>query len=385
MQSFRDAFPDEFSGNNNVSKTEELSSVDSPSRDADSEDEKIESNSNADTLSRYTDSPASSISETAENYSITYPVLTFPGEEEMGEVIIGQGDNPLKGFGGSYGEVCYAILQQNTSDETISVVIKTSKQGAEEELAIEREIYGQLHHENIVKLFGYIALSHDNFGIVMECCNNMDLNLLLKNIYSEKKHLSSSIILAFSQQIIAGLEYLHENNIVHRDLRPSNIFLHTVSEGLYTIKIGDFGISGIIQPDGGMKLSSSNREADGFPVDAEIFSRRILSADMNNDLASYALILLGMLAGMDVTFIVMHACCLRDDGQIDSENITNEELYSFYTSNAAGISERVRLSQETELFRLIKSSFFSRENGKHASDIKAEVASLTPETALVLR
>lgn len=40
-------------------------------------------------------------------------------------------------------------------------------------------------------------------------------------------------------QIVNGLEYLHRNNILHRDIKLGNIFLNYKME----VKIGDFGLS----------------------------------------------------------------------------------------------------------------------------------------------
>ena len=44
---------------------------------------------------------------------------------------------------------------------------------------------------------------------------------------------------------IIGLEFLHENNIVHRDIKPQNIMLDEIGKSKY----GDFGTSQYI-PDG---------------------------------------------------------------------------------------------------------------------------------------
>ena len=51
--------------------------------------------------------------------------------------------------------------------------------------------------------------------------------------------LEETEILRMSNEIISGLQYLHNENVVHRDLRSSNVLL-TAED---TCKIGDFGIS----------------------------------------------------------------------------------------------------------------------------------------------
>lgn len=42
---------------------------------------------------------------------------------------------------------------------------------------------------------------------------------------------------------MAGLEYVHQNNIIHRDIKLENIFLKKISNNSYICKIGDFGLA----------------------------------------------------------------------------------------------------------------------------------------------
>jgi serine/threonine protein kinase len=49
------------------------------------------------------------------------------------------------------------------------------------------------------------------------------------------------------QQIIAGLEYIHQHAVVHRDIKPENILLDQENN----VKIADFGLSSMLR-DGNM-------------------------------------------------------------------------------------------------------------------------------------
>ncbi len=74
--------------------------------------------------------------------------------------------------------------------------------------------------------------------IVTEYCTDGDLNSLIKHFKENKKKLKDELILEWSIQIMKGLTSLHASNIIHRDIKPGNIFLNKNS-----IKLGDLGLA----------------------------------------------------------------------------------------------------------------------------------------------
>lgn len=114
-----------------------------------------------------------------------------------------------------------------------------------------------LSHEHLVKIIAYEenkdGLSFPsgngpcNPFIVMECIQGTTLeNFLRKRIHSGDKGKFNinpqTLFIAYS--IINALRYLHKRNIVHRDVKPANIYLTRVygSDIPEIVKLGDFGI-----------------------------------------------------------------------------------------------------------------------------------------------
>jgi serine/threonine protein kinase len=54
---------------------------------------------------------------------------------------------------------------------------------------------------------------------------------------------SNSLCLAFLEQILSALDYLANENLVHRDLKPDNILYSNLSEDRYLFQLADFGLA----------------------------------------------------------------------------------------------------------------------------------------------
>lgn len=106
----------------------------------------------------------------------------------------------------------------------------------------------EIDHQNIIKLYD-VKIKDDNIYLVMEYCNGGSLKKAL-NSYKEKngKPFTEEIVGFLMNQILCGVEYLHNHGIMHRDLKLENILLKYNSDkkdDIFSteIKIIDFNIS----------------------------------------------------------------------------------------------------------------------------------------------
>lgn len=74
-----------------------------------------------------------------------------------------------------------------------------------------------------------------NVYILLELCQNYTLNELIQR----RHRLTELEVQCYLIQIIRALQYLHANNIIHRDLKLGNLFLNDKME----LKLGDFGLA----------------------------------------------------------------------------------------------------------------------------------------------
>ena len=94
----------------------------------------------------------------------------------------------------------------------------------------EIDILKQLDHPNIVKFIEYIK-SPTHYNLIMEYYNNNNLSdNLVKYMDAYKKPFDENIVQYLMKQIVSGLKYLHDKDIIHRDISLVNIVLDLDSE-----------------------------------------------------------------------------------------------------------------------------------------------------------
>lgn len=147
---------------------------------------------------------------------------------------------------GSFGTVYEGI----TADGKI-MAVKVQEipldEDAEETKALEREInlMRSLKHKNIVTYYGCQTKINEEKGgtkqieIYLELCHGGSLAQLRKKFERAKERFAISLVRAYTTQILEGLAYLHDRNVMHRDLKSDNVLISALGEA----KLADFGCS----------------------------------------------------------------------------------------------------------------------------------------------
>eukprot|EP01113_Clastostelium_recurvatum_P037254 TRINITY_DN5420_c0_g2_i1.p1 TRINITY_DN5420_c0_g2~~TRINITY_DN5420_c0_g2_i1.p1 ORF type:complete len:1097 (-),score=420.63 TRINITY_DN5420_c0_g2_i1:391-3681(-) len=143
---------------------------------------------------------------------------------------------------GGFGTV-YAALDTENGDFVAVKQINLGKIPKDQLNGIMTEIdlLKNLHHPNIVKYVKYMK-TKESLYIVLEFVENGSLASIVKKygVFPE------SLVAVYIAQVLVGLLYLHEQGVVHRDIKGANIL--TTKEGV--IKLADFGVATKFEDEG---------------------------------------------------------------------------------------------------------------------------------------
>ena len=111
-------------------------------------------------------------------------------------------------------------------------------------------------HENVVSVFD-VQTARDAMWIIMEYCDLGDLNDFHTN-YGDILFNTTQAKVILMKQIANGVAFLHSKDIVHRDIKPGNVLLKLSPERHVVVKLGDFGLSKMLDPEALTSTMSSN-------------------------------------------------------------------------------------------------------------------------------
>ena len=150
------------------------------------------------------------------------------------------------------------ILLSNLSKKEIELMLNESK------------ILSTIKNDHIVKYYGSYQVNN-TINLIMEFCEGSDLKKFILEHKNQNKLIEENKIYSMILDICKGLKEIHKKNLIHRDLKPDNLFLDNNN----ALKIGDFGIS--------KQLSSNNKYATSNVGTSNYMAPEIISGNRYNN------------------------------------------------------------------------------------------------------
>ena len=166
------------------------------------------------------------------------PVEPSASDPRLGALLLGQYQIRRVVADGGMGRVYEAFDVK--SDRNVAVKLLHSAV-AKDEVSIERfkrefDVSQLLPHEHIVEVFDFQPTPEGSYALVMEFLYGEEL----RNTVKREKILPPARVVRMLSQLAIGLDGAHFRRLVHRDLKPDNIFLCQTRDG-DNVKILDFG------------------------------------------------------------------------------------------------------------------------------------------------
>jgi len=133
-------------------------------------------------------------------------------------------------------------------DTLVAIKIMTANLASDRE-AIERfkreaKAMARVQHPNAVRVLDSGVEQGDCY-LIMEFLEGETLRERMTRLRNQGTPPSLETIVRYAEQVFAVLEFMHRQNITHRDLKPDNIFLARTPDGEEIVKVLDFGIAKI--------------------------------------------------------------------------------------------------------------------------------------------
>lgn len=223
--------------------------------------------------------------------------------------------------------------QQNFPAER-KVALKLLKSTPNQQLLItETQILARLNHPNIATLFEIAKTEEGQFFIAMELIKGEDIISWCKNY-----NYSNVQIINLFQQLCLGISCAHELNIIHCDIKPSNVLVTDIDDNA-TVKIIDFGIS---QLDDEKEPYQDISGTPAYMAPEVLSSKNALLPDVRRDVFALGILLKKLLPQtlpIDLLAIIDKASAHNKNNRYKSSAALNKDLNRYLKKQTVSARE----------------------------------------------
>ncbi|XP_050374246.1 LEAF RUST 10 DISEASE-RESISTANCE LOCUS RECEPTOR-LIKE PROTEIN KINASE-like 1.2 isoform X3 [Argentina anserina] len=206
----------------------------------------------------------------------------FDSEKEIGD--------------GGFGAVYYGKLKDGREVAVKRLYEHNFKR--QEQFMNEIEILTRLRHKNLVSLYGCTSRRSRELILVYEYISNGTVADHLHGDLAESCPLTWPIRMSIAIETANALSYLHLSDIVHRDVKTTNILL----DNNFTVKVADFGLSRLFPLDV-THVSTAPQGTPGY-VDPEYHQCYQLTS--KSDVYSFGVVLVELISSLPAVDITRH-------------------------------------------------------------------------------
>ena len=210
------------------------------------------------------------------------------------ELVTGEDGKPVELGRGAMG-VTYKAFDVNLRCPVTLKVISERYLGDESaQLRFLREARAaaKVRHTNVASVF-HLGQTGQNYFYAMEFVEGETL----ENLIERSGRLEAELALEIVGQVAAGLAAVHEQNLVHRDIKPTNIMVRLKGERSVTAKIIDLGLAKTLDASASEPGISSPGAFAGTPEFASPEQFAGVGVDIRSDLYSLGVTLWEMVTG----------------------------------------------------------------------------------------
>src|SRR5262249_51164237 len=217
-----------------------------------------------------------------------------PKRFEHFELVTGEDGKPVELGRGAMG-VTYKAFDVNLRCPVTLKVISERYLGDESarlRFLREARAAASVRHTNVASVF-HLGRTKSSYFYAMEFVEGETLEKLIKS----SGRLEVKLALEIAAQVAAGLAAVHEQNLVHRDIKPTNIMVRLKDGGAATVKIIDLGLGKPVNELGSQTVISMPGGFAGTPEFASPEQFAGVCVDIRSDLYALGATLWEMLTG----------------------------------------------------------------------------------------